>query len=99
VNLTSAEVLRRLDAADIANARVNSVDEYLRHPQLAATDSWQDVDSPVGPIRALRPPARLQGIEPTMGAIPALGEHSESVLRELGYTRDTITQWKQTGVI
>jgi itaconate CoA-transferase len=57
-HLNSTEVLRRLDAADIANARVNTVEEYLHHPQLTARDCWREVDSPVGPIQALRPPAQ-----------------------------------------
>jgi itaconate CoA-transferase len=98
-HLASGEVLRRLDAADIANARVNSIDDYLRHPQLAGADCWREVDSPVGPIRALIPPARLQNMEPAMGAIPAVGQHSEAVLEELGYDRDTIAEWKNAGVI
>jgi itaconate CoA-transferase len=97
--LTSAEVLRRLDAAEIANARVNSIDEYLEHPQLSAAESWREVDSPVGPIRALIPPARVEGMEPAMSAIPAVGQHSESVLAELGYERETIARWKQAEII
>jgi itaconate CoA-transferase len=98
-DLTSAEVLHRLEAADIANARVNSMDEYLEHPQLEAAGCWREVSSPVGTIKALRPPARLQGVEPAMGPVPALGQHSESVLEELGFERQTIALWKQTGVI
>ena len=98
-HLTSAEALRRLDAVGIANARVNSMDQFLRHPQLEAADCWRIVDSPAGPIRSLRPPPRFEGFEPVMGAIPAVGEHSESVLQELGYERDRIRQWKHAGVI
>ena len=55
-----AEVLRRLEAANIANARVNSMREYLQHPQLAARDCWREIDSPAGPIRALVPPVRME---------------------------------------
>lgn len=97
--LTSAEALARLEAADIANARVNTVEEYLRHPQLAAGDSWREVESPVGPLRALRPPARLQGIEPAMGAIPTVGQHSDAVLLELGFEHHMIATWRKSGVI
>jgi itaconate CoA-transferase len=97
--LTSAEALERLDGAGIANARVNSVKEYLDHPQLAASDSWREIESPVGPIKALRPPARLEGMEPSMGAIPTVGQHSEAVLAELGFDRDLIAQWKRTRMI
>ena len=97
--LTSADALERLEAAGIANARVNSVEEYLRHPQLAASDSWREIESPVGRLRALRPPVRLDGVEPAMGPIPTVGQHSEAVLAELGFGRELIAQWKQTGVI
>ena len=97
--LTSAEALERLESADIANARVNSVEEYLRHPQLAAGGSWREVESPVGPLRALRPPARLQGVEPAMGPIPTVGQHSAAVLSELGFDRQIIATWKETGLI
>jgi itaconate CoA-transferase len=97
--LTSAEALHRLETADLANARVNTVEDYLRHPQLEAGNSWRDVQSPVGPLKALRPPARLQGVEPAMGPIPDIGQHSEAVLEELGFERPLIAQWKQTGLI
>src|SRR5688572_25153779 len=97
--LSSADVLRRLEAADIANARVNSMDEYLQHPQLASGDRWCEVDSPAGPIRALRPPARIEGMEPAMGAVPALGQHNDAVLREFGFDGETIARWKAGGVI
>ena len=97
--LTSADALERLEAAGIANARVNSVEEYLRHPQLAASDSWREIESPVGRLRALRPPVRLDGVEPAMGPIPTVGQHSEAVLAELGFDHELIAQWRQTGVI
>ena len=97
--LTSADALERLDAAGIANARVNSVKEYLDHPQLAASDSWREIESPVGPLKALRPPARLDGVEPVMSAIPTVGQHSEAVLAELGFDNAVIAKWKDTGMI
>ena len=97
--LTSAEALQRLDTAGIANARVNTVDDYLRHPQLEAGNSWREVQSPVGPLKALRPPARLHGVEPAMGPIPEVGQHSEAVLEELGFAGPLIAEWKQAGLI
>jgi itaconate CoA-transferase len=97
--LPSGEVLRRLEAANIASAPVNTMREYLEHPQLAARNCWRDVDSPAGPIRALVPPVRLQDVEPVMGAVPALGQHSQSILAELEFDQPTIAQWAATGVI
>jgi crotonobetainyl-CoA:carnitine CoA-transferase CaiB-like acyl-CoA transferase len=83
----------------IANARINSVEQFIDHPQLRGRNAWRQVDSPVGSIRALAPPVRMEGVEPVMGPIPALGQHRESILEELGFDRATIEQWKQEGVI
>ena len=99
VRLPSAEVLRRLETANIANARVNSMREYLNHPQLAARDCWREVDSPSGSIRALIPPVRLEGVAPVMGAIPALGQHSRTILQELEFDEQTIRRWEHEKVI
>jgi itaconate CoA-transferase len=98
-HLPSSEVLRRLEAVNIANARINAIGDFLHHPQLAARNSWREVDSPTGPIRALVPPVRMQQVEPIMGAIPALGQHSRAILEELAFDRDTISQWAASGVI
>lgn len=81
----SAELTRRLDAAGIANARLNSMQEFWRHPQLAARERWVKVGSPAGEVDALKPPFNLSGFEPRMDALPALGEHTRSILGELGY--------------
>ena len=97
--LTSEEAIARLNAADIANARVNSVHDFLEHPQLSARDCWRTIPSSAGPIRALRPPVRIDGYDVAMGPVPDLGEHTESVLEELEFDRNTIDEWKRAGVI
>ena len=97
--LPSAEVLRRLETAHIANANVNSMREYLQHPQLTGRDCWREVESPAGPVRALVPPVRIDGDEPVMGAVPALGQHTKAVLEELAFDRETIARWAESGVI
>jgi crotonobetainyl-CoA:carnitine CoA-transferase CaiB-like acyl-CoA transferase len=97
--LPTSEVVARLDAAQIANARMNSVAQFIDHPQLKARGAWREVPSPVGPIAALIPPVRMDGVEPVMGAIPALGEHTEAILTELQFHRDTIRAWRQEGII
>jgi crotonobetainyl-CoA:carnitine CoA-transferase CaiB-like acyl-CoA transferase len=97
-NLTAAEVIERLDCAEIANARMNSVSQFIRHPQFEARQSWRQVESPAGPVPALIPPVRMRGVDPVMGAIPELGQHSESILAELGFDADTIGQWKDEHV-
>ena len=96
--LTLADVRRRLDGANLASANLNTVQQYLAHPQLASRDCWRDVDTPAGPVRSLIPPVRLQGVEPVMGPVPALGEHTSAVLRELAFDEDTIARWAERGV-
>ncbi|MGH7603217.1 MAG: CaiB/BaiF CoA transferase family protein [Gemmatimonadaceae bacterium] len=83
--LTADEVEARLEAAGIANSRLNSMQAFWDHPQLAARDRWAEVDSPAGPLQGLKPPFNLSEFEPRMDAIPALGEHSRAILEELGY--------------
>jgi len=98
-HLTSAEAIERLVAADIANARVNRVQDFLEHPQLAARDCWREIDSPSGPLHTLRPPVRIDGYDVAMGPVPALGQHTQSVLEELEFDNATIDSWKQAGIV
>lgn len=81
---SSADLEHDLKEARIAFAGVNTVAEFLDHPVLAARDRWRQVDTERGPIRALLPPIDF-GVEPMMGPVPALGQHTEAVLAELGY--------------
>ena len=97
--LTADEILARLEAAQIASARMNSVQEFVEHPQLATRDRWREIGSPSGPIRALSPPASFEGLAPAMGAVPALGEHSDRILRELGFDEATIARWREERMI
>jgi itaconate CoA-transferase len=71
-----------LDAAGIASARLRTPAEFAAHPQLAARDRWREADTPAGPVRALLPPVTAPGRPAAMGAVPALGQHTEAVLAE-----------------
>lgn len=97
--LTTEEIMDRLDQAQIANARLNTVREFAEHPQLQARNRWSQVDSPSGPIKVLIPPVTLEGVDTVMNPIPSVGEHSELVLKELGFEAITIQQWREQGVI
>jgi crotonobetainyl-CoA:carnitine CoA-transferase CaiB-like acyl-CoA transferase len=87
--LERAGVVGRLEAADIPTGNLNDVPAVADHPQLAARGRWTTVDSPGGPIPALIPPHNLHDAPPRMGAVPALGEHTQAVLAELGITTAT----------
>jgi len=97
--LTSAEVTVRLEQAGIANARLNDMAEFWAHPQLAARARWTRVASPGGQIDALRPPFNLSDFEPRMDAVPALGEHTRSILAELGYPPEAIDRLAAAGAV
>ena len=96
---SSSEAIERLDEAKIANARMRNVRGFLDHPQLEARDRWREVRSPVGPLRALIPPTTLDGTEPVMAPIPSVGEHTASILAELGYDDDTVTTLRQSSAL
>lgn len=74
-----------LEAAGIANARLNSVEQFLDHPQLHARNRITEVGTPCGPVMSFLPPFISAGMQARMGSVPALGEHSESILAELGF--------------
>jgi crotonobetainyl-CoA:carnitine CoA-transferase CaiB-like acyl-CoA transferase len=93
------EVVRRCEAADIPFGSVNEVAEFVAHPQLAARDRWREVASPAGPLRAIVPPIDLEGAPPRMGAIPDVGDHTDEVLAELGYTPEAIARLRATGAV
>ena len=81
-SMTPDEVVARLDAAGIASARLRTPAEFAAHPQLAARDRWREADTPGGLVRTLLPPVTVPGREPALGAVPALGQHTEAVLAE-----------------
>lgn len=97
--LTAAEIIARLETAQIANARLNTIQEFVEHPQLKARKRWITVNSPVGSLPALLPPVTVENVEPVMNEVPALGQHSEAILKELGFSSETIASWRQCGVI
>jgi len=84
-SLSAAQVIARLEQAGIANAQVNTMADLWAHPQLAARQRWTEVTSPAGPIPALLPPGAPDEAHVRMDPIPAVGQHSASILRELGY--------------
>ncbi|MFM6832298.1 MAG: CaiB/BaiF CoA transferase family protein [Novosphingobium sp.] len=97
--LTSAEVVARLDAAQIANANVNDMHAVWAHPQLQARERWCQVDSPAGKIPALLPPGSWEDEPPRMDAVPALGQHTGTILKNLGYSEKQIAEMRSAHAI
>lgn len=94
-----AYVQSSADAAGIGNSRFNTPSDVIAHPHLAARDRWRKVDTPHGPVPALLPPPVISGFDPPMGAIPALGEHTDSVLAGLGLGEDQIAALRAQGAV
>jgi crotonobetainyl-CoA:carnitine CoA-transferase CaiB-like acyl-CoA transferase len=94
---TVDDAVRALDAARIASARLNTVNEVLDHPQLVARDRWRQVETPAGSVRSLRPPLEPVGEAP-MSAVPTLGQHTDAVLAELGYSDAEVAALRAEGV-
>lgn len=97
--LTAVKVIERLDSAQIANARMNDMPGVWAHAQLKARKRWVEVDTPVGTIPALLPPGGPDDYMPRMDPVPALGEHTSVILRELGYDDDSIARLRAQGAI
>ncbi len=88
---SAEQAIARLEEAGIANALLRTMASFADHPQLAARGRWAEYTSPVGPLRALIPPATLEGHTPVMGPVPDVGQHTEAVLAELGLRPDSFS--------
>jgi itaconate CoA-transferase len=97
--LSAGQVVERLDAAGIGNAAVNTIADVWRHPQLAARGRWTTVNTPAGPVAALKPPATVDSFAYRMDAVPALGEHTDAILSELGFADAERQQLRQAGAL
>jgi len=90
--LTAEEVVARLDDAQIANARVNTMADVWEHPQLKARGRWVEVSTPAGPVPALLPPGVPDAAHARMDAVPGLGQHTKALLAELGYDEAAVAR-------
>ncbi len=97
--LTAAQVIERLEAARIANARMNTMAEVWAHPQLQARGRVQQVDTPEGPLDALLPPGAHSSFAYRMDPIPAVGEHTEAILRALGRNDEQVAALRASKAI
>ena len=97
--LTTTQVIEKLDAAGIANARINSPEDVWNHPQLKARHRWREMGSPKGKLPVLLPPATHDSFEAHIGSAPEVGEHTERILLEIGLTKEEIAELKSANAI
>jgi itaconate CoA-transferase len=97
--LTAEQIVARLDAAQIGNARMNDMHEVWDHAQLSARNRWVDIDTPAGAVKALLPPGVPASFDPRMDAVPAIGQHTDAILGQLGYDSAAIARLRSEGVI
>ncbi|QCI12796.1 CoA transferase [Pseudomonas putida] len=98
-SLSLDDVVERLEQAQIANARVNDMHGVWQHPQLRARDRWREVDSPAGKLPSLLPPGRNAAFSPRMDAVPGLGQHTQPILAELGFSAEQQADLAAGGVV
>ena len=97
--LSTEQVINKLDQAQIANARLNDMHGLWQHQQLQERDRWVNIGTPAGDISALLPPGLNNSYDYRMDAIPAVGEHTHSILKELGLSETEINEMRSSGAI
>ena len=97
--LSTEQLVARLDQAQIANARMNDMAGVWAHPQLQARGRWATITTPAGEVPALLPPGRNSAYDYRMDAVPAVGEHTEAILRSLGRDEAAIAQLRAAKAI
>ena len=97
--MSAEQVVAKLDAAGIANARINDPEEVWQHPQFRARDRWREVGSPAGPLPTLLPPVAMPEFEARLDPIPAVGEHTDRILAEIGYAAAQIADLRAASAI
>jgi len=96
---TAAGIIERLEAAQIANAQVNSMEDVWNHPQLQARQRWTEVGTGAGAVPALRPPGVPADWNSRMDPVPTLGQHTDAILAEIGYDARAIAALHADGAV
>jgi crotonobetainyl-CoA:carnitine CoA-transferase CaiB-like acyl-CoA transferase len=97
--MTSVEAASLLDSAGIANGRLNQPIDAWNHEQFAARDRWREIDTEAGPVRGLLPPFTFTDHEAATGPVPSVGQHTDQILLEIGFTPERIAAMRAAGAV
>ncbi len=97
--MTAEQVANKLDKAQIAFANVNDMPAVWNHPQLKALDRLVDTQTPEGTVKSFLPPGNNSSYKPSLGPVPALGEHTEEILADLGFDANEIKRFQENQVV
>jgi itaconate CoA-transferase len=97
--MTSLGVVKKLDDNGIANGRLNEAKDVWDHVQFSSRGKWREINTEAGPVRALLPPFEFTDQEAVVGDVPGLGQHTNEVLGELGYTPAQIAAMRESGAV
>ncbi|MBT8146523.1 MAG: CoA transferase [Gammaproteobacteria bacterium] len=99
IRLPADQLVAKLDQAGIACANVNDMTAVWNHPQLHALKRIVEIETPNGPVKSFRSPGNNNSFQHKTGSVPDIGEHSMSILAELGFEENDIAQLKAKQVI
>lgn len=97
--ITAEQLIARLEKAQIANARLNDMEGLWKHEQLKARNRWTEVGTPNGDIAAMLPPGVNDSYEYRMDPVPAVGQHTDAILSELGMSPTEIEELRAEGAV
>jgi itaconate CoA-transferase len=97
--MTAEQLIARLEKAQIANARLNDMEGLWKHEQLKARHRFTEVGTPNGTVAALLPPGLNDSYDYRMDPVPAVGEHTNAILTELGMSPTEIEALRAQGAI
>jgi itaconate CoA-transferase len=73
--------------------------QVWNHPQLHALNRLIDTETPQGTVKSFKPPGNNSSYEPSLGPVPALGEHTEDILADLGFDASEIKLFQENEVV